>query len=131
MNTLRTWWCRITKPKTALSDRYRIRNLLLKEEAYASALAGFLVHGYNHGRSAKITITIDGTACEIGILASANEPLIEYLAQWACAEKLKKHIRLEEFDKVDNGKPIEPLEKRQDKRGGWREGRNTPYSDYG
>ena len=87
-----------------LSDRDRVRNILVREVAYSSALAGFICHGVNHGSHARITIEIDGTACEIGILAAADEPLMVYLAQWACVQKLKKHIRLEEFNRESGGR---------------------------
>jgi hypothetical protein len=90
----------ILRPTPKLSDRDRIRNHLVKETALAEALAGFLLNGYNHGRSATITVEIDGLSCEVSILAMANEPLMEYLCNWICAQKLKKHIRLEEFDKA-------------------------------
>lgn len=85
------------------TDRERVRNLLVKEVAYASALAGFLSNGVNRGREARITIEIDGTACQIGIQASAKEPLLEYMANWAVREKLAKHVRLDEFDKEGGG----------------------------
>jgi hypothetical protein len=83
-----------------LSDRDLVRNQLVSETVLADALAGFLLNGYNHGRSAKISVEIDGLTCQVSILASANEPLLEYLCNWICAQKLKKHIRLEEFDKA-------------------------------
>jgi hypothetical protein len=99
MERIKRWFQRTPK----LSDRDRIRNILVKEVAYASALAGFLCNGINRGREARITIEIDGTSCEIGIQASAKEPLMEYIANWAVREKLAKHVRLEEFDQQGRG----------------------------
>jgi hypothetical protein len=89
---------RVFRRTPKLSDRERLRNQIVKEVALSSALAGFLCHGFNRGRSAKITVEIDGLSCEIGLLASPKEPLMEYFANWACAEKLRKEHRLSEFD---------------------------------
>jgi hypothetical protein len=105
MNRLQKWLerkrslARIRREGTARSDRERIRNILVKEAAYSSALAGFLCHAFNHGRGVRITVQADGEQCGIAILAHAKEPLVEYLAEWACAQKLVKVERLEEFDK--------------------------------
>jgi hypothetical protein len=103
MNRLQALWWRIRKPVTALSDRDRLRNILVKEVEYSAALAGFLCHGLNHGRAAKITIEIDGTSCDIGILVMKGDPLMEYLTQWACAKKIEKYVRLGEFDQQGKG----------------------------
>jgi hypothetical protein len=99
MNRIQAWWARIRQPKTAETDRERIRNILVKEATYAAALAGFVTHAYNHGHGVRITLHVDGEQCGIAILAHAKEPLIEYLAQWSCAQKLVKQDRLGEFDK--------------------------------
>lgn len=48
---------------------------------------------------------VDGDECGVAILASAKEPLVEYLANWACAEKIRKENRLDEFDKGGGGVP--------------------------
>ncbi len=82
-----------------LSDRERLRNQIVKEVALSSALAGFLCNGFNRGHAAKLTIEIDGLACEVAILDLPNEPLMEYLANWACAQNLAKAVNLGEFDK--------------------------------
>jgi hypothetical protein len=91
------------RPTPKLSDRDRLRNQLVKEVAYAEALAGFLLNGYNRGHAVKITVEIDGLGCEVAILASGEEALFEYLCNWVCAEKVRKHIRLEEFDQQGRG----------------------------
>lgn len=97
-------WRRIDRHITAAeSDRARVAKMIIREAAYADALCGFLCHGFNHGKAVKITIEIDGTACEVGILATGNEPLMEYLANWAVGEKLKKMERLDEFYKAAEG----------------------------
>jgi hypothetical protein len=82
-----------------LSDRDRIRNKLIEEATLADAMAGFLLHGYYRGHQAIISIEIDGLSCETRILVRANEPLMEYLCNWICAEKMKKEARLDEFDR--------------------------------
>lgn len=103
MNRLQAWWGRIRKPETAETNQQRIRNILVKEATYSTALAGFLCHAFNHGHGVRITIQVDGDECGVAILAHAKEPLIEYLAQWSCAQKLVKVERLEEFDKAGGG----------------------------
>jgi hypothetical protein len=92
-------WRQIFGRKKVQTDQQRIRNILVKEVTYSTALAGFLTHAYNHGHGVRITIQVDGDDCGIAILAHAREPLVEYLAQWSCAQKLVKQDRLDEFDK--------------------------------
>lgn len=96
---LKKWFGR----KSALSDRDRIRNQIVAEVTYATALAGFLYHAFNHGHGVRITVGVDGDECGVAILANAKEPLVEYLANWACAEKIRKENRLDEFDKGGGG----------------------------
>jgi hypothetical protein len=96
---IKSWLSR----KQKLSDRDRVRNMLVKEATYATALAGFLCHAFNHGHGVRITVQADGEECGVAILAHAKEPLVEYLAQWSCAQKLVKVDRLDEFDKGGEG----------------------------
>ena len=92
-------WAKLFGKKPVISDQEMVRGQIVKEIEMAASLARFLLCAVNRGHGAKITIEVDGVRCEIGILAKANEPLMEYLANWACLEKIKKHSRLEEFDK--------------------------------
>ena len=92
-------WAKLFGKKPVISDQERVRGQIVKEIEMSASLARFLLCAVNRGHAAKITIEVDGVLCEIGILAKANEPLMEYLANWACLEKIKKHSRLEAFDK--------------------------------
>jgi hypothetical protein len=103
MNRLQAWWGRIWQPKAAETDRQQIRNMLVREATYSSALAGFLCNAYNRGHGVRITIQVDGEQCGVAILAHAREPIVEYLAEWSCAQKLTKMDRLDEFDKQGGG----------------------------
>ena len=76
---------------------------MIKEVAYSAALAGFLCRAFNHGHEVRITIQVDGEQCGVEILASAREPLVEYLSQWSCSQKLIKQVRLDEFYRNGRG----------------------------
>jgi hypothetical protein len=81
------------------SDRQRVRDLLVRELVMATDLADTLCNAFRRAGRVRITIQVDDIDCGTGILARANEPLIEYFANWAVGEKMAKADRLEEFDK--------------------------------
>jgi hypothetical protein len=99
MSRYQAWWRRMKRRKNPESDLQRIRNTLVKEATYSAALAGFLSHAYNHGHGVRITIQVDGEQCGVAILAHPKEPIVEYLANWSCAQQLVKQERLDEWDK--------------------------------
>jgi hypothetical protein len=66
----------------------------------ATDLADTLCNAFRRASRVRITIQVDDIDCGTGILARANEPLIEYFANWALAEKIAKYDRLEEFDQI-------------------------------
>jgi hypothetical protein len=94
---------RISRRRPDLSDREKLHNLLIREATYSTALAGFLTHAVNHGHGVRITVQVDGEQCGVAILAHAKEPLVVYLAEWACSQKLVKCERLAEFDRQGGG----------------------------
>jgi hypothetical protein len=65
----------------------------------ATDLTDTLCNAFRRGNRVRITIQVDDIDCIVGILARANEPLIEYFANWAVTEKLAKSQRLNEFDR--------------------------------
>jgi hypothetical protein len=88
-----------------LSDRDRIRGILIDESMLAHGLARFLQVAVNNGKSARIRFEVDGSVCEVGIVIRSEDDLMEYLANWACAKSMQKKERLEEFDKGGGGVP--------------------------
>jgi hypothetical protein len=82
-----------------LSDRQRVRDLLVRELVMATDLADTLCTAFRRAQRMRITIQVDDIDCSTGILARANEPLMEYFANWAVGEKIRKADRLDEFDK--------------------------------
>ena len=95
-------------PGAMLTDRQRVRKMIIEEAMAASDMAAFLSIALNSGRSAKITVEVDGFLCPVGILCGAAEPLMEYLANWACAKSLEKRDRLDQFDRQDRGGAANP-----------------------
>lgn len=99
-----------------MDPRERESNRLREEMRLASIFATFTQAAHNRGYEAKLTIEVDGVPCETGLLLSAKEPLMEYLANWACAEHYKKAARLMEFEKRDRNGDFNSL----DGEGAWK-----------
>jgi hypothetical protein len=81
------------------TDRQRLRQMIADETEAAAVFGEFMSAAYNRGYAMKLTVEVDGVGCEVGLLCSRNPSLMEFLANWACAEKIRAAIRLEEFDK--------------------------------
>jgi hypothetical protein len=93
-------WSRIKRTRV-VDDRERQLDLLREEVRMSSQFATFMCEAFNRGYSAKLTIEVDGVGCETGLLLSGKEPLMDYLANWACGEMYKKADRLMQFEKAD------------------------------
>jgi hypothetical protein len=92
-------WSRIFGKKIRVSDEQRIRSILVDECRLSYGMSHFLSNAVNRGRSAKITIEVDGETCEVGIMCRADDGLMEYLANWACSKAIVKVERLSEYDR--------------------------------
>lgn len=92
-------WLRADWMLPEINPRDREMNRLREEIRLASVFATFVMEAHNRGFEAKLTIEVDGVPCETGLILSAKEPLLEYLANWACAQHYKKAARLMEFEK--------------------------------
>jgi hypothetical protein len=96
---MKKFWSKLFGKKSLVTDRDRIRLEIVAEVEMATQFAQFVTAAFNRGYAGKITVEVDGVTCEVGVLCGTKEGLFEYLANWACAEKIRKQVRLEQFDK--------------------------------
>jgi hypothetical protein len=99
MNKLQAWWTGIRKPRARQTDRDRIRAILVDESLLSHGFAKFLQIAVNTGRTAKISVEVDGSRCEVGVSCRGDSDLVEYFANWAAAKYMSKVERLAEFDR--------------------------------
>jgi hypothetical protein len=94
-------WRRGFGNRIRLSEKDKIRAMLVAEAEYARMMADFLAQGVNSGTEAKLTIQIDGAMCEIGVSCKPAGDLMSYLVNWARAQKIVKAIQLKEYDQSE------------------------------
>jgi hypothetical protein len=100
--TMNKFWEKVKRIRRGpdWDSREHVRNILLQEAELSRGFRDFLCHAVNKGHAARVTVEVDGIKCETGLLLSAKEPLMEYLANWAARERIAKQERLSEYDKA-------------------------------
>lgn len=80
-------------------DGHRARVLkAVQEDAHnAGIFADFIVEALNRGYAMRIMVEVDGIECKSGLLFPGGD-FVEYMANWACAQKIVKGIKARKFE---------------------------------
>jgi hypothetical protein len=124
------WNKKSKQAKAEVTHRSAVLSALKDDAENAGIFADFVVEALNRGYAMKIIVEVDGVTCKSGLIFAGGE-FAEYMANWACAQKITKWIKATKFEEGEGGNAIGQTEPRQKGKGGWSEQRNTPYSDYG
>ncbi len=100
------------KQKRAVETHHARILAAMKDDAQnAGIFADFIVEALNRGYTMRIVVEVDGITCKSGLLFPGGD-FVEYLANWACAQKIVKGIKARKFEMQRPGTDLPDLDQR-------------------
>jgi hypothetical protein len=99
------WWKRKKELPRSNSHRNRMLAAMREDAENAGIFADFIVEALNRGYAMRLFVEVDGVTCKSGLLFPGGD-FVEYLANWACAQKILKGIKLRKFEMEGQGQNL-------------------------